>query len=802
MDTDRNIFKALFCHFPIDKVVDHLLKGNGEKDGQWFYDTLGQILHENDSTINLQEATAIVNVYKKCVAKICPSQITTPMAGVFKHLRHCAESFLLKKDGELFVNKDHLLGWNDVTKMTGEDLLVCTWKGMLGNDNLTTYAWPDVMICSGTVTKKISQNGLCDIHAHLGGSADPFIMNWLCLMNGGFMDDQQFKEDTKAFEYNPLRVWCVIAARIRVAMFRRFLLLQRNAFGDELKTSLQLVVGQNNNFLEERNCVKTLVEQHKKKAKQTMDTPCVDYAISEDCNDTCMESPYMVWYGERKLLCCFFKDYLTGSTEIKKIAQYVYLYCLIRNYFRNEIMMTKRHMGLAYFKEYDKKKNTFVGKELKKVVSKYAFQTSLRPNGSDGVELRINATDDDITMAKSGILNECVFIKREWLNENQKKNVTYLIHLSKSMYQKGRAHANSSTYIQQLLEQELMNNQLFTGVDSAGEEMLCRPEQLGHSYRYMFERGHRNFTYHVGEDFIDIAEGLRAIDEAVVFLNVRKGWRLGHCVAMGIDVADFYKRKKHKIHTMRQILLDNLAWIVKRSEELHLRVSKKFRNNISNKILNLYQSLGYKTDFSLDAYYNSIWLRSDIQGGIDDNERVAWDRSMKCQHQRCALARKDPKAIRIASDYIVEESIRIKGTETEIWKTDEEYEKLISQLQNKLMKMIKKLNVGIEACPTSNKMLCDIERYDNLPLLRFNHVLPWKDKGLQVSINTDDKGIFATSLLNEFSLMACALSKKNGWLWRQKLGEKMIFRYLNEASTRGFSMKFNWNRNEYENHKY
>lgn len=41
-------------------------------------------------------------------------------------------------------------------------------------------------------------------------------------------------------------------------------------------------------------------------------------------------------------------------------------------------------------------------------------------------------------------------------------------------------------------------------------------------------------TYHTGEDFLDIVDGLRAIDEALLFLQMEKGERLGHAMALGV----------------------------------------------------------------------------------------------------------------------------------------------------------------------------------------------------------------------------------------------------------------------------
>ena len=72
------------------------------------------------------------------------------------------------------------------------------------------------------------------------------------------------------------------------------------------------------------------------------------------------------------------------------------------------------------------------------------------------------------------------------------------------------------------------------GIDASSEEIVCRPEVFAQAFRFLrnLAVSHVDYmtgvvtqmpdlciTYHVGEDFLDIIDGLRAIDEAVVFLN-------------------------------------------------------------------------------------------------------------------------------------------------------------------------------------------------------------------------------------------------------------------------------------------
>lgn len=803
MDIERTIYKTIFCNFPIQKIVEHLLSGRQSSDGDWFYDALKNTLHDADPSRNMQEVENLVCHYKdEYVDKIHPRNISTPLAGVFKLLKHCTERFLIQGDKGLEVNHAHFLGWNELTRKTGEDLLVCAWKGMMTNDSPTTFAWPNVTGCSGDVMAEIGKQPLCDVHTHLGGAVDPFIMNWLCLMTGGFMNDNQFKKGSD--DYSSMRKWSVIAARIRIALYRKFILEERSAFGRDFHSCLNDLVGDSTHFLNGRNQVMTLASQIKEDGKLTTDFRYVDYAIRQDCEDEDMNSPYMLWHGERKLLYCFFKAYMTGSSEVKIIARYVYLYCLIKNQFIDEMVMTDKHMGLSYFSHYNNKKNAFVRDELKGVVRRYAFQTSMRKNNQDSAELRINPTRLELDAAKDGRLNRCIFTDGRWFGDEQFRNVTYLIHLSKSGFQEGSDLVGGRTYVQQLLENEFRQHELFTGIDAAGEEMICRPERLGHHFRYLRARGHRNFTYHVGEDFCDIADGLRAIEEAIVFLVVTKGWRLGHCVAMGINASNYYQKKNSQVYLTRQVLLDNLVWVLIKSTEFGIRIPNKLKQIIEKRASELYHSMGYETKYTIMAYYHSMWLRSDTQGAIGNREdnRLAWECTMKCSHPRSKFARKDSNAVMMAHELRVEDRIRREGGKQETWVVSKDYERVITKLQKKMMKIMKQLKVGIECNPTSNLMLCNLDRYDQEPLLCFRHVVPYWRSQLPVTINTDDKGLFTTSMSNEYALMACAISKQDGWIWKQEWSKILILNYLQDIGRRGFCSRFKWDNNGYESNTY
>lgn len=72
------------------------------------------------------------------------------------------------------------------------------------------------------------------------------------------------------------------------------------------------------------------------------------------------------------------------------------------------------------------------------------------------------------------------------------------------------------------------------GIDTANRELHCPPELFGPIYA-MVASMQIGRTYHVGEDFLHMMTGLRRIYEAILFLCLRPGDRLGHCVALGMS---------------------------------------------------------------------------------------------------------------------------------------------------------------------------------------------------------------------------------------------------------------------------
>lgn len=101
--------------------------------------------------------------------------------------------------------------------------------------------------------------------------------------------------------------------------------------------------------------------------------------------------------------------------------------------------------------------------------------------------------------------------------------------------------------------------------------------------------------------------------------------------------------------------------------------------------------------------------------------------------------------------------------------------------------------IGIETNPSSNYLIGTIMKYDEHPILRFNaRKLTNTDTNmsLNVSINTDDQGVFDTLLENEYALMELALKKAKDEKGQYKYDIEDIYEWLDYVRNMGLQQVF------------
>lgn len=387
----------------------------------------------------------------------------------------------------------------------------------------------------------------------------------------------------------------------------------------------------------------------------------------------------------------------------------------------------------------------------------------------------------------------------------------------------------------ELRKSSLLSKRRVVGIDAVSSEYGCRPEVFAQAYRYLRNYSYPEinpldkdmqftkvgFSYHVGEYFSDLTDGIRAIDEALLFLELKHGDRIGHALALGIEAKEYYAVRKHTVVLPMQEMLDNIVWLLYKSEQYGIMLSPKMNAFLKSKFYEYYTII-YDNVLKLSnisdpfTYYQSMLLRGDAPDlyhflGNKEN-KIAESKGFVSYWDLCGLSVSNPEIINARNSemarrlyYFYHNSAEVKysGCQSVELKFPEDYAIFISKMQNKIMKLIASKGIGIETNPSSNYKIAQLKRYDKHPIVKFfNLGLTYKEEEITVcpqitvSINTDDQGIFSTNLENEYALLALALSKKKDIDGKPLYTERMIYDWLERIRQMGWEQRFVKNDNQ------
>ncbi|MBU3071937.1 hypothetical protein [Clostridium estertheticum] len=441
--------------------------------------------------------------------------------------------------------------------------------------------------------------------------------------------------------------------------------------------------------------------------------------------------------------------------------------------------------------------------------------------------------------------------KKDPLERKKQDDLELLNRCRHYKYRKQLKAWSTAIYTMREKNQEVAKRVL--GIDACSNELVIRPEVYGQAFRFL--KGHlpsqdyqRDFkkgesiprlraTYHVGEDFLDVIDGLRAIDETITFLNFTHGDRLGHAIVLGINIEEWYKKKCCRVHLSKQDILDNIAWIIMKIKEFGIKGGA----DISDKLLALYNkyyieiytnsienysnySYGHdvdeyhkmgsfeteKTVMPVDIYMESWKLRGDNPEYYNDkNIKLGisyWDRCAQRVSEN--LISNNKVIVELYMRYHYDAKVKTKGYKKEVFKIEPYMIYIIKEVQKHMQINIRQCGIGIECNPSSNVLIGNFKRYDKHPILNmYNLGLTIdEDKAAEhpqmfVSINTDDQGVFDTLLENEYALMGIALEKAKDKDGNPLYNQSMIYDWLDRVRQMGIEQSFRITNNNNNNNR-
>ena len=612
-----------------------------------------------------------------------------------------------------FIKNDNALRWNETTRYTGEDLFTCSRVAEAHNNSIT-YHW-DTPLAIGT-NNNIE---VADIHFHMSSSYDAFDLAWIVWMNNFDAENSEYISQ---------------AAIIRYVLFKYLIR------GEELDYNLLMSIFESS-FIFKRQ-VHNVYDRI-----STIISPYInypggkkwDYAISGNyLGNNIINSPYSLFWGERRLSEHFFYKMCQNNkdNELKKIYPFYYLYNIIKINLRKEAILNNGLIGLKNFQSLTKYKGL---NPIQKICDLYGLQTSSLLNIPVEARFGYSFNKDNDEEEKKFIntviekIHYCVtspLLRYNDISTNiyQSNNIdiSYVLSISK-------IECKSQEYLKRRIKQ--IDKQLYlyirnfsgnnneipcTGIDFAGSDTLCRPFVFAKTIEKIRKMGCNNLTYHAGEDFFDLIDGIRTIDEILIFLNWEKGNRLGHCLSLFTDVDNYYNKRHYNMVLPKGILLDNLVWLLKKESEFALSINQSSKVNIENEVSKLYKYI-YKRQLPADPYHELFNDPTNLDSKryytdviFRQNEIITWQ---------------------IPKDFVIRE--------------------ILKKVQNKILNQIRKRNIHIETCPTSNLLIGFFDKYNEIPTSHLSN-----NTNISVSINTDIKGSVGTSLINEYELVRLSLIKK------------------------------------------
>lgn len=596
------------------------------------------------------------------------------------------------------------------------------------------------------------------------------------------------------------------------------------------------------------------------------ETFCLDYVLDNTLVQRCINSHIRSLVGERVFLYQCTQEALNPNGFNSFEQGLFYLYLLLKCNFRSEMIQANEQTGFNNFLNYQDRKDdawdeNFYFWEAARMAINYRLDseaiTSLEGRLVPKAEVRQNI-DKVYRFDRARRFAECDALQAvnpanyefdTELDLGQFAHLPYFFvyhfiklpddrRLERNMFRdvpcrhqehRQTLRATAIGLISALRNSAYLRNRM-RGIDASASELVCRPEVFACVFRYidgMQQKWNTRLdrllpsspmrifkTYHAGEDFLDIADGLRAIDEAVEFLNLDANSRIGHALAMGVYPEDHYRLKNYEIITTKQDRLDDLVWILYRSNELGVQIERRLESQLQNEAYQLFREIyGNAIDrenwnCQLIDYYRSMKLRGDEPNLYRDrDERQFQSRGTfnTTDEFNYYLFDNNNDELR---EYREEEGVRglyfyyhygvnegICGQQTITCHISKSYMQLMQQLQEAMQQYLERKRIIIECNLSSNVLIGTFKNYERHPIFRFNNrelISRAVHDGAQlhVCLNTDDLGIFDTSLEFEYALIGQALLGQTDENLNPIYGTREVIEYLDDLRKMGISAIF------------
>lgn len=840
MDNIRAVLSILFGHIPAQEVKNREILYNNVPVGI-FMNLANEYMtrYSNDEIMNLYNYLKGELGWLRNKLYLEDENIgIVENIDVYDVLYLFTNDVLTEEDGEPVCQYIHFLRWNEMTKEIDEDCMITAYlarKDYLSGRKRQNFFWKPVIGHNSQALNRIFERGIAENHFHLKGSAPLFHVSWISLMNNVINSD--FRKNLKGYDSRRLHrniayrsdyheeslyILYLRAAYIRLYLFEKIKGIEEDTdkimdcINDEIKLEINA------------SDIQFMINYFQEKYGNEY-----DYVISESyLYENKKQHLNEILAGERWLLYQVFYKIYSKEDRDENMYQLFYLYLIIKNTIRSELIQVNSNVGFDNFFVYQNRKENFVDNtKYEAVYVRMAVKDTILNQHIEKLEARITPKKSAYDNMKNINKLDKWILGEDGADTELKRKFFYTVHFIKTPDIKEDRYDYGICRHQKLrFEIEKQAKALagfrsdypkyahrIRGIDASSSEITCQPEVFAQAFRYLKTHEIEDLsdlraTYHVGEDFLDVIGGLRAIDETISFLNMKCGDRLGHALALGIDVKDWYEKKANLLLISKMEHLDNLVWLYGKIRKFRLdgyedtvRYIKKRYDELV-RIIYKENSNRANSDFSINDYYDAWKLRGDnpknyINGYYKVDNIVQLD-----DWDYCSVNREYPINYKIRYDkeiaylyylYHYNPAVKREGDEMMEVHVNPVLIRAVEAVQKRMQIEICEKGIGIETNPSSNCFIGSFKRYDKHPLIKWYNCGLTNDQNLLVncpqllvSINTDDQGVFNTCLENEYSYMALALEKMKNDDGTPKYNRTMILQWLDNIRQIGLDQSF------------
>lgn len=266
------------------------------------------------------------------------------------------------------------------------------------------------------------------------------------------------------------------------------------------------------------------------------------------------------------------------------------------------------------------------------------------------------------------------------------------------------------------------------------------------------------FTFHAGEDFRHLNSGLRRIDEVIDHCKLHAGDRIGHGIALGVDIEEWVRRNP-LIILPRGEYLDNLLWtwgVYSRTAKLQTETLVYLERRIDELVKVIFENVVPPGELRIPMLYE-VYKRRFKR--IVDEARIL--NSQKVERQTGSavetrifrvneIARKLED--RLYECYHQEDTLR-RMNEPIYITTNENEHMIATDMQKYLIQKVASVGIVVEVNPSSNEAIGEIDSVFGNQLFRIQSAGNQDFKNILVNVNSDDPMVFNTNVSNELVFM-------------------------------------------------